>query len=65
MEVASPERERALRRRRQSPRPGCEARRWDFGYSAGLINLDRIVEALTGSRGDLTVTITRSDEPTG
>ena len=48
---------------------GCEAGGVGiFGYSAGLINLGRIVsgvEALTGSRGDLTVTITRSDEPTG
>jgi hypothetical protein len=40
----------------------------DLGHSRGLIDLGRIdsgVEALAGSSGDFTVTITRSDEPAG
>jgi hypothetical protein len=38
----------------------------DFDYSPGLVTLGRIdagIEALAGSGGDVTVTITRSDEP--
>jgi hypothetical protein len=38
----------------------------DFDSSGGLVTLGRIdagIEALAGSSGDFTVTITRSDEP--
>jgi hypothetical protein len=40
----------------------------DFDYSPGLVKLGHIdwgIEALAGSSGEFTVTITRSNEPAG